>query len=139
FAKMDWDISTVPDPQDPATFTGSILNWDETEQEPHRFLLELNRKLLDLRRTHADLTDPRFDGVAVRHGTGEPGDEWLVVERGEAISIAVNFGAQPTEMELEAAGDVLLSTGEAVVTDTHVHLGPHSSLLVHLRDTHYPS
>ena len=35
FAQMDWDLSQVPDPQDPATFQRSKLDWDELEEPVH--------------------------------------------------------------------------------------------------------
>ena len=34
--KMDWDLATVPDPQDPATFERSKLDWSELEQHAPR-------------------------------------------------------------------------------------------------------
>ena len=39
----------VPDPQDPATFTRSRLDWGEREREPHRSILAWYRELIALR------------------------------------------------------------------------------------------
>ncbi|GAA4154760.1 malto-oligosyltrehalose trehalohydrolase [Gryllotalpicola daejeonensis] len=50
FAEHGWDPATVPDPQDPATFERSHLDWSEAEREPHRMLLALYRRLIELRR-----------------------------------------------------------------------------------------
>ena len=59
---MDWDPATVPDPQDPQTFVDSKLDWSELgAAAEHADLLDLHRRLLTLRRTYPDLTDPRFD------------------------------------------------------------------------------
>jgi maltooligosyltrehalose trehalohydrolase len=47
----------IPDPQAPATFEASRLNWDEVEREPHASLRRLTRALLGLRRQ-----EPAFRG-----------------------------------------------------------------------------
>jgi maltooligosyltrehalose trehalohydrolase len=124
FAQMDWDTSTVPDPQDPATFLASKLDWSEPDQATHAELLALTTRLLELRRTYPDFTNPRFDqGRAVSdddHG-------WLLVERGE-MTVVVNFGAEPTEVPLERSLEPVLVLGEVEVTDDRVRLGPHSAL-----------
>jgi len=41
---------SIPDPNDPATFEGSRLDWGSLEQEPHRGWLAFHRELLSLRR-----------------------------------------------------------------------------------------
>ena len=56
FAQMEWDTSDVPDPQDPATFERSKLDWSELEQPRHAELLDLHqpadRDPADLSRLH---------------------------------------------------------------------------------------
>ena len=59
FARMDWDPAMVLDPQDPATFVASRLDWSQIEREPYRDLRETYRTLIELRRSHPDFTDPR--------------------------------------------------------------------------------
>jgi maltooligosyltrehalose trehalohydrolase len=54
FAAFGW-TGEVPDPQDPATFSRSKLKWGRREQEPHRWLLDLYRTLLRLRREYPAL------------------------------------------------------------------------------------
>ena len=39
FASHGWASSDVPDPQDPATYRASMLDWSEPDKEPHRELL----------------------------------------------------------------------------------------------------
>ncbi len=51
FAKMGWDRDLVPDPQDPATFERSRLDWSETDRPVHARLLRFYRDLTALRRT----------------------------------------------------------------------------------------
>jgi maltooligosyltrehalose trehalohydrolase len=91
FARMGWDPAVVPDPQDPATFARSHLDWDETAEPEHARLLELYRALARLRREHAEFTDPRFNRVTARYDEGE---RWLRLGRGSA-EILVNFDAEP--------------------------------------------
>ena len=43
FAAFGWKPDDVPDPQDPATFERSNLDWDELDKEPHAELLEWHR------------------------------------------------------------------------------------------------
>jgi maltooligosyltrehalose trehalohydrolase len=122
---MDWDTSAVPDPQDPATFERSKLDWAELESPPAADLLELNRRLLELRREYPDLTDPRFDQTTVSFD-----DElhWLVIQRGSVI-IAVNFGVETIEITLPFVVKSLLDIGEVSGTDELAQLGPHSALV----------
>ena len=61
FAQMDWDTSAVPDPQDPKTFEASKLDWSELERPEHAELLKLTTRLIEIRHTYPDFTDPRFD------------------------------------------------------------------------------
>ena len=102
FAQMDWDTSWCPDPQEPATFEASKLDWSELEEPQHAGLLALTAQLLEIRRTYPDFTDPRFD-----QGRALSDDEegWLLLERGDMIMV-VNFADRPTEVwvgrELEA-------------------------------------
>ena len=61
FARMGWDPEVVPDPQDPATFLRSKLEWSELARSPHRELLALHRELIALRHREPEFADPRFD------------------------------------------------------------------------------
>ena len=59
---MDWDTSAVPDPQDPATFAASKLDWSELgASRATPSCSALTTRLLEIRRTYPDFTDPRFD------------------------------------------------------------------------------
>src|SRR5690554_6596714 len=60
FEKMGWDPDVVPDPQDPATFTNSKLDWSEKDSGSHARLLEVYRQLALLRKREPAITDPRF-------------------------------------------------------------------------------
>lgn len=108
FARMGWDPATVPDPQDPATFQRSKLDWSEVDAGDHARLLALHRDLVRLRRELPELTDPDF-----RSTTAEADDAagTLVVRRG-AVAIAVNLGT--SDATLPVGGELLLATSDGV-------------------------
>jgi len=112
FAAMGWDESTVPDPNDPATFERSKLDWAEAEEGDRLRLLQGYRMLARLRRERPELTDPDRSGQ-----TGEnvaPG-RW-VLRRGEA-SVYVNLSSEAWVVEV---GD----DQEAWLATTTAHVGP---------------
>jgi maltooligosyltrehalose trehalohydrolase len=124
FAQMEWDTTDVPDPQDPRTFEVSKLVWSELQQPPHADLLELTRRLIEIRHTYPDFTDPRFD-----QGRAVSNDEagWLFVERGDMIMV-INFSDQPTEVRIDRSAVAVITIGKADVAGTLIRLGPHSAV-----------
>src|SRR5260370_130822 len=70
FSASAWDPDSVPDPQDPATFRRSRLDWPEIESERHASLLAWYRRLIALRRQTVALTDPRLDRTEAECATG---------------------------------------------------------------------
>ncbi len=121
FAAHGWAESDIPDPQDPATFRRSVLDWSEpADGGPHAALLGWHRKLVELRRREAELSDPRLDLVTVAHDSDA---RWLVVDRG-SLRVVCNLADAAQEVPLgSAVADVLLastdeppdSTGRGVV------------------------
>nr|WP_275588483.1 malto-oligosyltrehalose trehalohydrolase [Microlunatus panaciterrae] len=130
FEQMDWDLSVVPDPQDPQTFMNSKLNWSEPSKGAHAELLALYTRLIELRRTYPDVVDPRFDRAVAR---SDDDRGWLLVERGQ-IALAANFSDRATALDLSVPGEVLLAVGTGEVTAERVRLGPHSGLVLLLSD-----
>jgi maltooligosyltrehalose trehalohydrolase len=124
FAQMDWDTSDVPDPQDPRTFEVSRLDWSELEQPRHAELLDLTTRLINIRRTYPDFTDPRFDA-----GRALSNDDagWLLLERGDMIMV-VNFHDRATEVNVGREVDPVIIIGEIETAGDVVRLGPHSAL-----------
>ncbi|WP_166871264.1 malto-oligosyltrehalose trehalohydrolase [Salinibacterium sp. ZJ450] len=120
FARMGWDESTVPNPQDPATFDRSKLRWEEREQGEHARLLALYRQLAELRAGHPEFRDPRFRDIRTRFDAAAG---WFLLGRG-AVSIAVNFSDQPTRVPLEAGHRMLLLAADAVMLDRDAVLLP---------------
>jgi maltooligosyltrehalose trehalohydrolase len=104
FARMGWDPDAVPDPQDPATFRRSKLDWPELAQPEHATLLALYRELIHLRRTVPELTDARFTSLSAEFDD-ESG--WFRLNRG-TVSVVANFGE--TARELPRHTDILLTT-----------------------------
>ncbi|MBJ7291634.1 MAG: malto-oligosyltrehalose trehalohydrolase [Williamsia sp.] len=86
FADHGWDAAEIPDPQDPATFARSKLDWSELDEPGHRRILEFYRSLLELRAATPEITDPRLDSVAVDF------DEqagWFAIHRGDVTAVCV--------------------------------------------------
>jgi maltooligosyltrehalose trehalohydrolase len=125
FGKMGWDLDTVPDPQDVATFERSKLDWSEVDKPEHADLLAFHGEVLRLRRTYADFTDPRF---ALGAATADDDEGTLVVERGSVLFV-VNFRDVPARAPVPGPVEVLLTVGNAEHADEIVWLGPHSALV----------
>jgi maltooligosyltrehalose trehalohydrolase len=90
FADFGWQPDQVPDPQDPATFTRSKLDWDELRRGPHAEVLGWYRQLIRLRRTRPALSDPRLDRLSV---AADEASGTIVVHR-PPMSVLVNLGQQ---------------------------------------------
>lgn len=135
FSKMDWDVSTIVDPQSPEAFLKSKLDWDEVGQQAHAEILTTYREAIALRRTYPDLTDPRFEWVNARF---DPEGHWFALERGEAMTIAVNFDLDPAEIELEGDSELLMRIGDVQIVDGTLQLGPQAAAVVHLQPEALP-
>ena len=123
FGSHGWDEKDVPDPQDPKTFLRSRLDWSEVDQEPHARLLGWYRDLIALRRSAADLRDPRLDRTEVSW-TGRH----LQVGRG-AHRVLVNLDGEP--WRCLADGDLVLSwQPDVAVRDGHVEVPARSALVL---------
>ena len=129
FARMGWDARLVPDPQDPATFERSRLDWDEREKPRHARLLELHRRLARLRREHPELTDPRLHRPSVELivESGEPQRRAWRIDRG-AISILINLTADAVAFDV--AGEVLLATAEPETSGGRTTVLPEAAAIV---------
>ncbi len=117
FARMGWDPAEVPDPQDPATFQRSKLDWSEplAPDSQHARLLALYRQLTRLRRTVPEFTDPDFRELDVSFSEGQAFDSetrWLELHRGPDLRILINLAAVPL-----AASPALLGSA-AVLLET---------------------
>lgn len=131
FARMGWDESHVPDPQDPATFERSTLRWEERLQARHARILDFYRDTLALRRARPDLTDARFATVDAEL----VGAQGALLVRREHTAIAVNLAGEPQRftgvtVEHSDAGGILLAFGEHSFDGGELLLGAHSLAVI---------
>jgi maltooligosyltrehalose trehalohydrolase len=125
FERMGWDASEVPDPQDPATFERSKLDWSELSGGRHARLLATYRSLASLRRSLPQLTDPSFTSLAA---TADEETRVFTLRRG-GLLIAVNFGTR--RATLPESGALLFTTPTAAVLDgSGLTLPPHAGVLL---------
>jgi len=111
FARMGWDESLVPDPNDPATFERSKLDWSELDEPAHARLLSLYRALARLRRAHPELTAPDRRGHAAE--TAGPG-RWMLHR--DRATVYVNLSRESWTIPLEGR--------ELWLATTAAHEGP---------------
>jgi maltooligosyltrehalose trehalohydrolase len=127
FARMGWDPAQVPDPQDPATFARSKLDWSELEVGRHARLLQTYRELTRLRRDEPDLTQPAFGAISA-HADEEA--RVFSLRRGSLL-LAVNFSDVPATVP--ASGQLLFTTPTAAtLSDAGLDLPRHTGALVRL-------
>ncbi|HWH27164.1 MAG TPA: malto-oligosyltrehalose trehalohydrolase [Pseudolysinimonas sp.] len=107
FARMGWDREVVPDPQDPATFERSQLDWSELTEQPHARILSLYRELIALRRRESAWTLATFRDLSADYDD-EAGRFRLHI--GE-LQVAVNLGSGTWDV---AGSELLLATSERV-------------------------
>ncbi len=120
FAEHGWDADEVPDPQDPATFARSKLDWDEPGSGRHAGLLRLYRDLIALRRTEPDLGDFWLDHMTVDY---DEDARWIAWRRG-ALTIACNLGTEPVDVPVR--GELVYAWGTPRIGETATVLDGHS-------------
>ncbi len=123
FAAFGWKPADIPDPQVPATFQRSKLNWDERTQPPHAEMLDWYRRLIAFRHFSPDLTDPDLTHVHVRFNEQE---KWLVLERG---SVTVAFSLCPQSIQLDVrpgSAIALASSSDIALHNNQLTLPPDS-------------
>jgi len=119
FARMGWDESLVPHPNDPATFERSKLDWSEIDADagaaaPHRRLLQLYRDLARLRRDRPELTDPAFGSLSA-DAVEVDGGRRFRLGRG-ALTVLVNLSEHEWHASAGLDDTVLLFTDAAAGT-----------------------
>jgi maltooligosyltrehalose trehalohydrolase len=110
FSAFGWDPADVPDPQDPATFERSRLDWAEIQSQRHASLLAWYRRLIALRRQVPALTDPR---LARTETDCDSAAGWLVVRRGP-VTVAANLGAGAWTFPARPAASLLAASDPRV-------------------------
>jgi maltooligosyltrehalose trehalohydrolase len=120
----DWRVEDVPDPQDPATFERSKLDWSELNGESHRAMLGWYRALIALRKSRAELSGREAAGVEVKYGDG-----WLELVRG-TIHVLCNFASEPRALKIAPGADILLASYEDARLDGGIGVLPGENVLV---------
>ena len=87
FAAFGWNPAEIPNPQDPATFESSKLDWTEMEREPHASIFQWHRRLIELRKWAPELTDGRLNRVRVEFCE----DEGKLTMRRGRVAVACDF------------------------------------------------
>jgi maltooligosyltrehalose trehalohydrolase len=113
FAAFGWNPEEIPDPQDPATFQRSKLDWTEAAREPHKLVLEWYKRLIRLRATAPELRDGKFGEIAVDYNEDE---HWLTMKRGP-ITMAINLGRQKCHVPIPDPGShcLLMASDEKII------------------------
>ncbi|MGU3294133.1 malto-oligosyltrehalose trehalohydrolase [Williamsia sp. M5A3_1d] len=96
FADHGWDAEEIPDPQDPATFTRSKLDWSEPGEPAHGRILEFYRSLIALRAASPDIAANSLTSVEVEFDNDAG---WFAMHRG-ALSTVVVLSADDTEVPI---------------------------------------
>lgn len=118
FSHFGWDPERVPDPQDPATFERSKLDWAEPERRIHAEILGWYRELIKLRRRLPALTDPRRERLEVLY---DEAAGWLVLKRRDVL-VAANIGKERTAVAVDGASLLLCSDPGIRVSPSEVSL-----------------
>jgi maltooligosyltrehalose trehalohydrolase len=127
FERMGWDPAVVPDPQDPATFERSKLDWAELESGRHAVLLDVYRRLAALRRGLPEVTDPAFGELRAE---ADEDTRVFTLRRGDLL-IAVNFS--DAGATLPDTGTVLFTGPTAAASGADgLSLPPHAGVLLRL-------
>jgi maltooligosyltrehalose trehalohydrolase len=108
FSAFSW--GTVPDPQDPATFERSRLDWDELSSERNVSLLAWYTELIALRRRVPALTDPRLGQVETACDSDRGS---LVVRRGPVV-VAANVGSSDWSYPAGPAAELLAASDHRI-------------------------
>ncbi|WP_203579650.1 malto-oligosyltrehalose trehalohydrolase [Microbacterium hibisci] len=127
FARMGWDETLVPDPQDPETFRRSKLRWDEKDDGVHGRILGLYRELIALRRARPEFGDPDFRAL---QASADEGRKWFRLRRGRS-EIVVNFAIDAARLPADGADEVILATrADAAIRGGELSLPPRSAVVV---------
>ena len=113
FQHFGWDKNDIPDPEDPATFQRSKLQWTELEQAEHHAMFQWYRDLIHLRRKTLALN--LGDASRMKVIFSEEG-RWIYADRGN-VRTMINFAETETSFAVEAGAELLLSSGPAPERD----------------------
>ena len=106
FAAFGWEPESIPDPEDPATFRRSKLDWDETARPPNAEMLGWYRSLIHLRRATPSLNNGEPGNIRV---TSDELRGLLCFDRGK-IRLVCNIGRSECEIDVPQGSRILLAS-----------------------------
>lgn len=118
FSAFGWAPEEVPDPQDPATFARSKLNWSERALPLHAEMLDWYASLIRLRKATPELAAGAACATEICE---DEGGRWLTMRRGP-ILVALNIAGEPALLETPS-GDAGCWT-LALTSDPSISLRP---------------
>jgi maltooligosyltrehalose trehalohydrolase len=121
FAAFGWRPEDVPDPQDPATWRRSVLDWEEVGKEGHAAMLDWYRRLIALRHGQPALTDGRLQRVRAWSG-----DDSIVLWRPPVVVVCNLAGEERVVAQAQGGTLLLASESGVTVTSEGVQLPPES-------------
>ena len=110
FASFGWKEDEIPDPEDPATFERSKLDWSEIGEGKHAEMLEWTRRLIKLRHGSMSLNDGDCGHTSVRY-SGE--ERWLVMRRG-LVHVMLNLGATSKSLPCPKGARMVLASDASI-------------------------
>jgi maltooligosyltrehalose trehalohydrolase len=129
FAAFGWNPDDIPEPQDPATFERSRLDWGELDDPRHRDMLTWYRALIALRRRLPVHAGPAGDGVRVEVDDGR---RTLVFSR-DGVSVWINLGSAEWSAHVPADHRLVMVSDPAVrIVDWTISLPPCSVAIIEL-------
>jgi maltooligosyltrehalose trehalohydrolase len=121
FSAFGWDSASIPDPESPATFQSSKLEWNELLAPAHREMFAWYRELIRLRRANPSLNDPKPGNTCV---TFDEHESWIRMHRG-TVTVICNLGASERAFPVRAKSKILLASPAMLEnTDGKVALPP---------------
>ena len=114
FLAFGWDPSTIPDPENQATFERSKLNWNELSGPAHAEMLDWYRQLIQLRRTTPSLNSGEPGNTKVAYSEEQ---RWLRVTRGRTV-IASSLASSAVSVPLEHEASLVLSSQPSVIVES---------------------
>jgi malto-oligosyltrehalose trehalohydrolase len=123
----DAALRRIPDPQDPATMTASVLRWDERAGAPHAAALRL----------HADLLALRAALIVPRLAAGVRGDGYQLLAPAAVrvrwrfgddarLGLIANLAAEPATVSYAVAGVRIFTLGDVPARADEALLPPWS-------------
>jgi maltooligosyltrehalose trehalohydrolase len=110
FAAFGWNSDSVPDPENPATFRASKLNWDELSLSCHSAMLSWYRELIRLRRTTPSLNE---GSRGMTHVSFNEDEKWLRMVRGN-ISVTGNLSELSRAFPVPPGSQIVLASSDSI-------------------------